>query len=307
MKYDQVISLGWFCGPAMEIKRIGLRNASYPFDWLLTHDFRGLISAIAEEKSFRLYNEDMLQYNADPSRWYNSRYTISLFHDFSPYQTMVSQLDDVNQKYLRRFRRFYAAIRKPTLFLRYVKDREEMQYISENTDHILQILKKFNPHNDVIYIADPALQDITLNGAAMIYYITPDSHDTVARKFLENCSELEKILKTQVSSPKTPYPYEQKSEFREKLQRPVNRFRPLAVNDNPIHQEGVLEKPNKSEIILFHELSECSGCGACVAICPKNALSMQVWEGFYYPEIDREKCIQCTKCLQICPFKDSQF
>ena len=40
--YERVISLGWFCGPALEMKRIGLRDGSYPFDWMLTHDFQRL-------------------------------------------------------------------------------------------------------------------------------------------------------------------------------------------------------------------------------------------------------------------------
>ena len=49
--YERVISLGWFCGPALEMKRIGLRDGSYPFDWMLTHDFSKIISMI-EEKDF---------------------------------------------------------------------------------------------------------------------------------------------------------------------------------------------------------------------------------------------------------------
>ena len=34
--YRHVVSLGWFCSVAEEIERLGLRNASYPFDWILT-------------------------------------------------------------------------------------------------------------------------------------------------------------------------------------------------------------------------------------------------------------------------------
>ena len=49
---------------------------------------------------------------------------------------------------------------------------------------------------------------------------------------------------------------------------------------------------------------ECSGCEACVNACLKNCITMkQDSEGFFYPEINRDSCIQCGHCLSICPFK----
>lgn len=48
--------------------------------------------------------------------------------------------------------------------------------------------------------------------------------------------------------------------------------------------------------------SECSGCTACMNICPKNAIKMIYdEEGFKYPIIDKEKCINCGRCYKICP------
>lgn len=38
--YKHVISLGFFCSVALELERKGLRDASYPFDWLIS-DFQG--------------------------------------------------------------------------------------------------------------------------------------------------------------------------------------------------------------------------------------------------------------------------
>ena len=36
--------------------------------------------------------------------------------------------------------------------------------------------------------------------------------------------------------------------------------------------------------------AECTGCGACVSICPKQAITMQPdAEGFLYPKVDGEK------------------
>ena len=48
--------------------------------------------------------------------------------------------------------------------------------------------------------------------------------------------------------------------------------------------------------------SECSGCTACKCSCPKNAIEMIYdEEGFQYPFINKEKCIECGLCYNICP------
>lgn len=46
----------------------------------------------------------------------------------------------------------------------------------------------------------------------------------------------------------------------------------------------------------------CSGCGACVQVCSRNALSMNPdREGFLYPTLDKAKCIECGLCEKTCP------
>lgn len=52
----------------------------------------------------------------------------------------------------------------------------------------------------------------------------------------------------------------------------------------------------------------CSGCTACMSICPKQCISMQEdEEGFLYPIVDTERCIQCSRCIKVCPYTNSQF
>lgn len=49
----------------------------------------------------------------------------------------------------------------------------------------------------------------------------------------------------------------------------------------------------------------CCGCGACKAVCPKNAITIKANEfGFDYPVIDETKCIDCKKCLNVCVFEN---
>ncbi len=45
----------------------------------------------------------------------------------------------------------------------------------------------------------------------------------------------------------------------------------------------------------------CTGCGTCVALCPKNALKLQINNGLYIPKHDNNKCNHCNVCFDICP------
>ena len=48
--------------------------------------------------------------------------------------------------------------------------------------------------------------------------------------------------------------------------------------------------------------SECFGCEACVQVCSKKAIVMQEDnEGFRYPHIDNDLCINCGLCKKVCP------
>lgn len=45
----------------------------------------------------------------------------------------------------------------------------------------------------------------------------------------------------------------------------------------------------------------CTGCCACLNICPKGAISMTEDEyGFVFPSIDEEKCVNCGLCDKVC-------
>jgi hypothetical protein len=45
----------------------------------------------------------------------------------------------------------------------------------------------------------------------------------------------------------------------------------------------------------------CAGCGACVLVCPVNAIKYSLSDdGFYKASIDIDKCINCGKCTKVC-------
>ena len=49
-------------------------------------------------------------------------------------------------------------------------------------------------------------------------------------------------------------------------------------------------------------INDCCGCSSCAQKCPKGAIKMEEnKEGFLYPVIDKEKCINCGLCSRVCP------
>ena len=56
---------------------------------------------------------------------------------------------------------------------------------------------------------------------------------------------------------------------------------------------------------LFKEKKGCCGCTACKNACPKNAIAMVPdEEGFLYPKVDEDLCIQCHICEKVCPLQN---
>lgn len=55
-------------------------------------------------------------------------------------------------------------------------------------------------------------------------------------------------------------------------------------------------------MIDIKDKKDCCGCNACYDICPKQCISLKTdIEGFWYPEVDKDKCIDCHLCEKACP------
>lgn len=60
---------------------------------------------------------------------------------------------------------------------------------------------------------------------------------------------------------------------------------------------------NRETIELVPDVAKCSGCGACMQVCPKGAITMQAaHNGSLFPVIAQEICIGCGKCVQYCGY-----
>lgn len=51
------------------------------------------------------------------------------------------------------------------------------------------------------------------------------------------------------------------------------------------------------------EKQMCTGCEACVSVCPKQCITMEsALDGFFYPKIvNPEQCVNCNQCVKVCP------
>lgn len=55
-------------------------------------------------------------------------------------------------------------------------------------------------------------------------------------------------------------------------------------------------------MINVTDKQQCCGCTACGDICPKNAITFKTdIEGFWYPEVNKDSCINCHLCEKACP------
>jgi len=49
--------------------------------------------------------------------------------------------------------------------------------------------------------------------------------------------------------------------------------------------------------MFYIDTEKCSGCGACLEVCPQGAISLRGDKA----QIDNRRCIECGMCLPVCP------
>ena len=57
----------------------------------------------------------------------------------------------------------------------------------------------------------------------------------------------------------------------------------------------------KETVDKTRKLNLCLSCEACRAVCPTGAIKIKFLNGYFQPQIDKEKCIHCGLCSDICP------
>ena len=95
---------------------------------------------------------------------------------------------------------------------------------------------------------------------------------------------------------------------------PVFNIQPYSIHDGPGIRTTVFLKgcplrclwcanpeSNASSPELMTYTSRCVGCGACIPVCPIDAISITPFQEKYVALTDRNKCANCGKCVEVCP------
>lgn len=160
MEYKHVISLGHACAVAHELERLGYRDHSGPFDWQGSRNFKAHLELIQQgfKPFFNNLTPDTLFQRKELYVYLMKPYALYFVHDFNQYDSLESQLPAVVDKYRRRVDAFYKDIVEPTLFVYYMYDQADADWISSNYDYILSSLRAYNADNNIIFIADRSLK-----------------------------------------------------------------------------------------------------------------------------------------------------
>lgn len=198
-EYTNYVSLGYFCSIAQDLEKLGLRNFSSPFDWGLS-SFSNVIAAIDNKFDNFMDYQNLLQSIVHRNHYCDKKYNFYFFHDFDAYKSLDKQYQSVKEKYYRRINRFLKKIESPTLFIRYISTEElddsgksvELEWIEQNYQYIINVLKRYNPDNNIIYIGDESVHSDVID----VYHVTRDADDKVCRSPIYNNKELYDFLST---------------------------------------------------------------------------------------------------------------
>jgi hypothetical protein len=152
------VSLGWFCGTASSLSKLGLRSQSSPFDWYFSHYWAVLNQIENDFQDFMVkYNLEIVDGNNKVFR--DIKYGFYCNHDVK--EDFDSEYELIRNKYLRRVKRFRETIKQPTVFFRCIRDNEEVEYINYNWEYAENLLKRFNEKNHIIYVHHSGLCNLT--------------------------------------------------------------------------------------------------------------------------------------------------
>ena len=147
--FDNYISLGYYCGVAASMSKMGIRCTSGPFDWYISGEFKGVLSCLENDFSDFLCKDNLEVTNAGTSIT-NTKYLFHMGHEIK--NSFEQDYESINEKYMRRIKCFREQIKQRTCFIRVIYNVKELRYILENQAFINDIIKKFNIDNEIIYI-----------------------------------------------------------------------------------------------------------------------------------------------------------
>jgi len=189
--FSHVVSIGSFCSVARELDRYGLRDGSYPLDWVIC----SASSAVRLLESRFAGFPRLESLERDSVHDYivcDTQTGVSFYHDFDADKSLESQYDAVRSKYQRRAERLSRAIVQPTLFVRWIASRSDYDYLRDNLDHVMRVLRAHNPANELVLVGLVDLPETC--GPLPVHRVEPDPNDSVSREFVRKSPTLHRRL-----------------------------------------------------------------------------------------------------------------
>lgn len=140
------VSLGSFCEPAGRMKELGLREMSFPFDWLVSKSQDKLIQIFNEDFELFLDPRYLIRHEEGTGFLRHTEYDLVFFHEGDP--PLSDQLEALKIKYSRRIERFRNLNSYPgkVVFLRASSLNEEITV--ESARKLRGALEQFFPDLD---------------------------------------------------------------------------------------------------------------------------------------------------------------
>jgi hypothetical protein len=120
----KIISLGPNCSTSITMRHLGIRNASYPWDWAANTEIKDIINVILNKQNFKVEEWDKLK-------------NIGLFlphdldgDDHGKNENLFENTDRLN-KYKRRFKRFFEDIEGENTYLVRFGDGKDLDILED--------------------------------------------------------------------------------------------------------------------------------------------------------------------------------
>lgn len=183
LKFEKIVSLGHFCSIAIELNEFGIREESYPFDWVIS-DFQSIIELINNDFKGFIKLSHLFQDKNKRNYYYCDLSKIWFYHDFYEKIPPAFNFLNVKRKYKRRIKRFKNLNKNTTLFIRYCADQNEINWIKANET----LIKNIFPN--LIFISN-----IYFESAFPVFVVSPLDDDDFCKKPLHSNAILNESFK----------------------------------------------------------------------------------------------------------------
>lgn len=137
--------------------------------------------------------ENMQQeYDINPKYYYDVQSKLHFYYDFSCHIPFEDQFDSVQNKYIRRIECLYKCLSDASLFVRYIEDENELDYVCRRIDFINDFFRSFDSNNAIIFFVN---EDIAKsNQISNQFIIVPNRGSKTIHHFLSSIPSAEEFF-----------------------------------------------------------------------------------------------------------------